>query len=378
MTFKELLEKYKNGTATPEERAQVEQELEKYEALSAHFLVDFELEEEPQKNEAEWKRIRSRMKKRNILLAAAVVLVAAVSAVAASWSSIMMNAEEYLSSFWYDPESNDFGEEFSNDLTLALEVATELHMPEYRTEYVSSERTGAGRYELSIQQWENFEGKNRYCFGTVDRNEIRLNNDFRTYVAINGFANSDPYNEGVQTPKEEIMQEVGMLPEYVQCETYVSFGEDVSMETMAELMEKYDLYSYWVGVRVEPPDEQTVPLVGFNPSGSGYIRSIADEKYPFYEISLHDEEEPLPLALEEHFKAVLRVAMDDAICPILEKLEFGRKAYYQEMLDYVEENGVKSYGFIAPLNSKEIELLTQEEAISGFYITDMKLDIPWE
>ena len=59
MTFRELLEKYKNQTATPEERKQVETELEKYNALTEYLLeqdVDMEGEdlagqqEELQKN----------------------------------------------------------------------------------------------------------------------------------------------------------------------------------------------------------------------------------------------------------------------------------------------------------------------------------------
>ena len=36
MTFRELLEKYKNHTATTEERKQVEAELEKYNALTEY------------------------------------------------------------------------------------------------------------------------------------------------------------------------------------------------------------------------------------------------------------------------------------------------------------------------------------------------------
>ena len=48
MTFRELLEKYKNQTATPEERKQVEVELEKYNALTEYLLeqdVDMEGED---------------------------------------------------------------------------------------------------------------------------------------------------------------------------------------------------------------------------------------------------------------------------------------------------------------------------------------------
>lgn len=380
MTFKELLEKYGNGTATAEEQAQVERELEKYEAVTAFYMNETETEpEEPQRNEKEWERIQGKLKRRKILLGLAIVGIAAVTAVAALWGSIVMNTESILSALWYDPEEQNFGEEFSSDLTLALDVATELYMPEVRTEYVLSERTGAGRYDLSIQQWDNFDGEIQYCFGTVDRGEIKLNRDFIKFGSANLFENGDPYNTGVQKPKTEVMAQVGMLPEYVQCETYVSFGEDVSMDVLAELIEKYDLYAYWVGVRVAPASEQVLPATGFNPSGGGYIRQIANEKYPYYEIGWQDEGEEKSVILEEHFKALLRMAMDENIYPLLKKLDFIYNRFsYQEILDYVEKNGVKSYGFAASLTKDQIIRLTAEDVVSGFYIKDLKLEIPWE
>lgn len=374
MTFKELMENYKNGTATPEERKQVEQELEKYETISQHYMNEIPLEEEePEKNEAEWKKIRGKLKKRNILLAVFILLAVII----VSWGSIAINAEHYLSKLWYDPNENHLGSEFATDLELALEAATELYMPSVRTESVISERTGVGRYDLSIQQWDNSENEIRYCFGNVERNRITLNRDFYQYASANAFENSDPYNEGIQTPKDEIMAKVGMLPEYVRCKTYISFGKDVSMEMLAEILEKYDLYAYWAGVRVAEQDRQIYPLTGFDPSGAGYIRAAVEEKYPYYEIGEHRKED-MGMVFEEHFKSLLRLAMDENIYPKLNQVGFNDVSEHQEYLDYVEENGVKTYGFVASLTREQIAQLATEEVISGFYIDDLQLEIPWE
>lgn len=374
MTFKELLEKYKNGTASPAEREQVEREMEKYEAISEHYMNEIPLEEEePKKNEAEWKRIRGKMKKRTALLLVFIL----VAVIVASWSSIAINGENYLSRLWYSPTESNFGEKWATDLELALEAATELYMPAVRTEYVISERTGAGRYNLAIQQWDNFDGELRYCFGTVDRNRIRLNQDFFCYEVANAFERSDraSTDPGILTPKEEIMEKIGMLSEYIRCETYVSFGEDVTMETLAEILEKYDLYAYWVGVRADAYSVQRIPLIGFNPSGAGYIHEVAEKKYPYYEISEHRKED-MGMVFEEHFKSLLRLAMDENLNGKLNLIGFDGR--YQETLDYVEENGVKSYGFVAPLTREEIAQLAEEEVVSSFYIKDLQLDTPWE
>lgn len=374
MTFKELLEKYQNNTATPEEREQVERELEKYEAISEHYMNEVPLEEEEsEKNEAEWKRIRGNLKKRNILLAVFILL----AVIAVSWSSIAINAEHYLSKLWYDPGENSFGSEFATDLEIALEAATELYMPSVRTESVIAERTGAGQYDLSIRQWDTFDGESQYRFGNIDRNRITLNKDFYEYSVANAFQNSDPYNESPQIRKEEIMEKVSILPAYVRCKTCVSFGEDVSMQTLAEILEKYDIYAYWVGVRVAKQDQQVYPLTGFNPSGAGYIRMVVEEKYPYYEIGEHRKED-MAMVFEEHFKSLLRFAMDESIYPKLNLTGFNDRSEHQEYLDYVEENGVKTYGFVAPLTREQIAQLAAEKVISGFYIDDLKLEIPWK
>lgn len=64
--------------------------------------------------------------------------------------------------------------------------------------------------------------------------------------------------------------------------------------------------------------------------------------------------------------------------PELNQVGFNDVSEHQEYLNYVEENGVKTYGFVTSFTSAEIEQLAQEDTVSGFYIQDLKLDIPWE
>lgn len=80
MTFRELLEKYKNHTATPEERKQVEAELEKYNALTEYLLeqdVDMEGEDLAGQQE-ELQKIDRSMKKRGRRIIAIAVVIACV------------------------------------------------------------------------------------------------------------------------------------------------------------------------------------------------------------------------------------------------------------------------------------------------------------
>lgn len=84
------------------------------------------------------------------------------------------------------------------------------------------------------------------------------------------------------------------------------------------------------------------------------------------------------MVFEEHFKSLLRLAMDENIYPKLNQVGFNDVSEHQEYLDYVEENGVKTYGFVASLTREQIAQLATEEVISGFYIDDLQLEIPWE
>ena len=101
MTFRELLEKYKNGSATPEEREQTERELEKFDALTEYMLEqDFPQEEQPKAEaaEGELKKIRRNIKQRN------AVLVCLAAGVACGVIAAACYFEPAISKrLWYDP-----------------------------------------------------------------------------------------------------------------------------------------------------------------------------------------------------------------------------------------------------------------------------------
>lgn len=194
MTFRELLEKYKNGSATPEEREQTERELEKFDALTEYMLEqDFPQEEQPKAEaaEGELKKIRRNIKQRN------AVLVCLAAGVACSVIAAACYFEPAISKrLWYDPTEvyNPDTEDFSTQkINSHIAVISELTMPEIRMDGVYVREQGWGRYDLTLQQWDYSRVENSYSYGVVTRNKIELRQDFFLQSCVGGIFSRSQY-----------------------------------------------------------------------------------------------------------------------------------------------------------------------------------------
>ena len=144
MTFRELLEKYKNHTATPEERKQVEAELEKYNALTEYLLeqdVDMEGEDLAGQQEELQKIDRSMKKRGRRIIAIAVVIACVVMGALTAFQPAISKV------IWYDPTERSM-QEFAYDIDCHMAVLTELTMPEVQMESALPTEQGWGKYDL--------------------------------------------------------------------------------------------------------------------------------------------------------------------------------------------------------------------------------------
>ncbi len=379
MTFKEILEKYKNGTATPEEREQVEQELEKYEALTEHLLGGEPWEEGAEPSGEELKKIRKSMKKRNLLI---VVLAAAIAcgAVAAG-----IYFEPVISKvIWYDP-TEDGMQKFAYDIDCHIAVLTELIMPEVQMEQVWIDERGHGEYDLSVRRLDYSSGDYDYSHGTVKKGVIEMQRDFYQQCILNLFSRGTmgvmnrPEQGGTVTDVETARASLKDLPEYIRMEAYVSLAEDWSMEELETFLEAVKTDTSWMGwvaVRNSPLAEQRLPLVGFQAQGGGLIYDDLDAAYPYYEINEHADE-PKAKVWTEHFKSLLRYSVDHR--EFYDRFQDGIGNHGNEcemVLEYVEQNGVKTYGFIYYGTPKDLLSVLDYDGVEGVHISDLTLRVP--
>ena len=149
------------------------------------------------------------------------------------------------------------------------------------------------------------------------------------------------------------------------------------MEELAAFCEKMEqgeagAWISWTAVRTAPEDTQLFPLAGFRVNGDGWLLDEVDERYPYYEVGLH-KGEPLAKVFSEHFKALLHYTIDH-------KDFYNKKMNYQirdeEMLEYVEKNGVNTYGFVCYGTPQEILRVLEEPDVEGIYVSDSSISVP--
>lgn len=372
MTFRELLEKYKNQTATPEERKQVEAELEKYNALTEYLLeqdVDMEGEDLAGQQEELQKIDRSMKKRGRRIIAIAVVIACVVMGALTAFQPVISKV------IWYDPTEQDL-QQYSYDISCHLAVLAELTMPEVQMESVMITEKGWGQYDLQVQQREWSSGEYLWEDGTVTRGKIQLKSNVYQYSVINAFSRGTAeFGNSVMTESAKAKAALADLPEYLKMEAYVSLGKDWTMEELENFAAQQEGYLGWVGVRTSTEDQQFLPLMGFDADSSGYIWENVDAAYPFYELSMH-EDVPLAEAWEKHFLALLQYSIDhgDFYARLNQSNDHGSTC--QMVQEYVTENGVKTYGFLYYGTPAEMRKLLENEDVEGIYVTDYQLRVP--
>lgn len=381
MGFRDLLEKYKNGSATPEEQAQVEQEIEKYDALSEYMLAQDFPQAEPEAAEGDLQKIRRHIKRRNaILVCLAAGVACGVVAAACYFEPAVSKRLWYDPTEVYHPDTEDYS---TQKIDSHIAVLSELIMPEIRIDAILIEERGNGKYDLTLSQSNLSRAETSYAYGTVDRDKIELHRDFWQPCSANVFTRSqygfreEPSPDGIIRDVESARAILGELPEYIQLEAYISLSRDWDMEEFAAFYEKMDkeqpdAWIGWTAVRTAPEGTQLFPLAGFQADTGGFLLDEVDALYPYYEIGLH-EGEPLAEVFGEHFKSLLHYTIDHKDF-YNEKMDFQIRD--EEMLEYVEQNGVKTYGFVCYGSPQEILRVLGEPDVEGVYISDSRISVP--
>lgn len=138
--------------------------------------------------------------------------------------------------------------------------------------------------------------------------------------------------------------ELEALPDYINVTAAVSFSEDLNMSQLIDTMGKSDLGFLWAGIRNSPEDVQRYPLSmewilpAQDISMKGSTKNIQNLNYQAPQAT-----DLTAADYETHFKSLVKYSMDHA--DFLKSLEDSDYAtYYSSVLDYVESDGVKTYG----------------------------------
>lgn len=381
--YKEKLERYRNQTTTPQEKAEIEADLEKYQAITDYLLEEEAAVELPPPvgYETEYKKIAQAMRRRSRRMVLLVVVCTCVVMVA-----LYVAMPTISRKIWYDPQTYTMSE-FSSDLTCSIAVLAELTMPDIMMESVQVTPLGLGRYSIQVKQTQRIDPfTSNWVGGTITRGKIQMLPDFWQYPAVNsfwrasiGFAEEAPGPDRLILDCDTAKAILADLPEEYVLQAYVSLSEDWSMEQLAQVKETVMQEGTlgWVGVRCVAEEQQLLPLLGFQADSGGLIFDGVDARYPYYELSMH-EDTSLAESWSRHFQALLQYSIDHAqdyarfTGDSTERLGTDIAPQAQA---YIAQNGMQTYGFVYQATPKAVSALLEQDGVAGVYLTDTKIRI---
>lgn len=277
--------------------------------------------------------------------------------------------------FW-NPAKNTYEIEFSNDLDLTLLAYSELFTPSQMIWHAHPEHTGLGTYTLSVSMYEDFDPTiNQYNTAVLRRGKLEFPQGFWRYLSVNHFDRASyPEYDMSEFTQQYYRKKLEVLPDYVLVRAAVSFPEDLTMEeliTFAGTMEEANIE--WIGIRNAPEDQQALPLCGMKPYMGGAVLNEMNECYPCFDIKALDVTAE---NFETHFKTLLTFSQD--------QINAGRgipaginlyQNYYADVLSFVEENGVMTYGCYVVCDARQLLELLDNGTASQIWPVDAWIDI---
>lgn len=387
MSFKDIFEKYKNGTATDEEVKIVEEEIEKNELINDYLSENiFGKIDNLDINEEDTKAIKKAVNRKFMK----INLISVLSVIVVLFSINYLVLPGYNSLF-YNPSGKINNELNQNQLLIDMSAFTELHFPGYSTNEAEVEALGLGKYDLRINQQNEFTNENIIFNGKVVRNKlVTQNNNLYMFPAINIFYDKD--NKSVmyqeedgsfishqsKEDKELLTSNVKKLPNGSVISSYISFNKELSIDELKELQEKYDFKARWVAVQTN--DRYIRTKFGFNPIGSGVVLAegtLSDKIYPHFELAnSNDKIRYETETLEAHFKTLLKyMSSRENFMETFFNVNGMSTHMYSEALKYVEANGVKVYGILLYSDVDTFLNIVEDENIYSISIDNAKFSI---
>ena len=176
MTFRELLEKYRAGQASEEERALVEAELEKSEAIADYLAEQVEDELGTAETQAPAGEVRHIQKKMNRRLRRTAAWAACI--VLAVLLGVRFVASPLVASLYYQPNEKGFGTSIEGEpdteceaIALDLTALYSLTAPGNTVNSVTARPEGFGRYTLTYELRDWLTGETDQISGTLDASQ---------------------------------------------------------------------------------------------------------------------------------------------------------------------------------------------------------------
>ena len=423
MTFRQLLNLYKKGQLPDKDKYIVEEEVDKFKAISDYVYSEIEeetntesfnitdsektnesaksAEDENRFTKAVNKQIQTAFKKMGFCVLVIVLVI---------FLFIQFALSPIVSSFYYNPDKkitsspglnegvNDLSNYERQQLEIDYTVFSELRMPLEPRSYAQVTPTGYGKYNIEILSNGYTQGEivKPSISGQLVRNRLSLSEpDFLSQsISRQGFDYNDTnsYSEEIkgnyiETTRGDINKEKNEIAlESLKGErkdkwfkTKISFKTPKSFEEVLSIEEKYRLHKSWFAVvtREKPKNSEDIEEkngwntqqdIGFSSSTwGGYNKEYKNEAYPNLFIDINDnlnEHSQDEEYMKTHFLSMLRYIHDqDKFRSVFDSSqgdEYDYKNIYKDSYEYVRKNGIMIYGATAYVQKEDIKKLIDD------------------
>lgn len=387
MTYRELLEQYKKNKLSEDQIKEIEQDIEKQEAISEYLLeveeqYDFCVYDEEKYNtfgnkdtekaDEFTKLVNRKIRKAFLKLGAAVTIVTVIAVL-----GIVFVLPDVVDKFYYDP-----GKEVTEDrnqLEIDMLVYTDLNEPMQRREAAMVDDDGYGVYDIRVMN-----GDLNDLVGEIERNHLKIYNEnviirptydpFVWFITENGsdstklseVAAGDSFivSEGFRDTKNQALQYLDEGKTYIG---YITLNQMMPYEEFRDFLRTIELYQdkVWCAVKTKEwedgsfmPDDLGFQCIDYGEFewDNAYI-SLKEDDWAFSEeYHVYVEKIGTEKSAQRHFVDMLTYMAEQNV--FLEMIG-EEPENYLSAAEFVEENGVTVYGF-ATILDKETALKYSE------------------
>lgn len=389
MNFKELLDRYKKGLVTEDEKQYIEKEIEKYETIEEYLskIMDEEFDDLTKIAKAENYDEETFKLKKSVNNRLRKVIFASVFIVISLVITIFFVVSPLVDKLYYNPNKFTVAN-LESDINFDVYAISELNMPGLSTSTVSVDKQGFGEYDIRYLYRNVFTGVNYNVNHKIKRGSIVSSNkdpisNQGTFLDIRYADVSESY---IDEKKQNVINHLKKLNPVTYVSMDIMFENDLTMEELYDLESKYPNIEFeWAGIRTSSPDEERINnVVGIQLKNSksntvllGNEGQITD-KYPAFFIMdwlvnpVGSENGP-PLeaqAYKQHYISLLEYVIDrkDAVKVLEHRPD--KYEFYKSALEYAKEQGVHSYGVLLFAEVEDLLDMLNKEKIKGLELNN--------
>lgn len=384
MDYKDLLDRYKKGQVSEEEKQLIEKELEKLEAFGEYVSEAFDeefndiediakLEIHDEETIKLKKSVNKRLRK---------VIFSSVAIVFSLLITMFFIISPLVDTLYYNPSKYTVGQS-DQDISFDLLAISELNMPGLSPSTVLVNKQGFGVYDVI------------YSYRNVFTDEFYNINQKIVRGRIESFKKDPILNRSIfldirywdvdETYLKEKKQNIINHLEKLNPVTYVSmeimFDNDLTMEELYNLELKYPEIEFeWAGIRTDSPDkkieEEVLGIQLKNSKSSTAL--LGDEKYistkypAFFILGWlvnpvgFEKDSPLESqAYKHHYINLLEYVIDREDAVNVFEHRGSKYEFYKSALEYAKMQGVKTYGVLLYAEVEDLLNMIDNEEIRG-------------